>query len=386
MSFVKTLALGFAAAVAVGFPARGAALTNGTWRWTTWSPASGVVLNSAQLAPSAPISTVSSLIPTVVTPYIAQPTTVPAAAAVATSSSAPDWQNMGRWATTPGLGTTPAATSGAAAVISTPAAAPAVALPMSIPASSASSSSVPDGFINFTSGPFAQPGSSTNYAAQPWYQSGLVKSIYGGNTPNAAQQAAFSQEVLDRVSTAYQRSGVPASFTLDPNAGAPHTLSVVSTPDSATLGTPVLDKLGETQIGGNGMTFIDQFHGATSPKQLADAVGENVAHEMMHAFGIAEHHDATGTFIDSGSADPTLLNAADPVFSAAAVQDLLSRNFKNVASGFTMNVAPSITSAQLYASSSAAPVPEPTTILCWTVACLALGLRGRRRLSLRRDA
>jgi hypothetical protein len=377
MSVVKTLALSFAAAVAVGSPVQGAALTNGTWRWTTWSPANGVVLNSAQGAPASPISAVSSLIPTAVAPYIAQPTS----AIPFSSAPDPDWQNMGRWATMPVPSSSPAATPGAAAATnSAPASAPVVARAMAASASQSSGAPGPDGFINFTTGPFAQPGSSTNYATQPWFQSDVVKSVYGGTTPDAAQQAAFSHEVLDRVSTAYQHSGVPASFTLDPNAGAPHSISVVSTPDGSTAGTPLLDKLGETQIGGNGMTFIDQYHGSTTPDQLAKAVGENVAHEMMHAFGIAEHHDETGQFIDSGKANPSLLNAADPVFSPAAVQNLLSQNFKNVASGLTMNMTSAGNSNQLLATPSVTPVPEPATILAWTAACLALGLRGRRRL------
>jgi hypothetical protein len=43
------------------------------------------------------------------------------------------------------------------------------------------------------------------------------------------------------------------------------------------------------RVGGNGFSFIDKLSYATTPDQLAWAVAHNVAHELMHSFGVAIH-------------------------------------------------------------------------------------------------
>ena len=81
---------------------------------------------------------------------------------------------------------------------------------------------------------------------------------------------------------------------------------------------------GPSLIGNSGFGFIDNLNYAQSTDQLAWAVAHNISHELMHAFGVAVHHDQTGTYLDSATATWSLLIDPNTTFSPAAVQDILS--------------------------------------------------------------
>jgi hypothetical protein len=230
-----------------------------------------------------------------------------------------------------------------------------------------------DAFINFTDGPFAQSASLTTGGARAWYESPVVRELYGG-TPNAQQQADFTSTVLQRVDQTFRDSGVAVSLTTDPGASAAHTLSVVSNTSYAQ--NP--DAIGITDMGNDGFSFIDKLSYARNVDQLQWAVAHNVAHELMHAFNV-EHHDKTGQFLDAAVASwDTLIDPAT-VFGPEAVQDLLSQNFRSrftPAGVFGAQGLEHATGTLLIAPS---PVPEPTTWLAWGLAVApAIVYRSRR--------
>jgi len=221
-----------------------------------------------------------------------------------------------------------------------------------------------DAFINFGNGPFASADKLTSGNAQPWYLSPAVTQLLGG-VPNAQQRADFTNTVLQRVEQTYQLSGVPVQLTTDPNTPAAHSVSVVSG-----TGSP-LNSLyaGVTQEGGNGFSFIDKFAGAQSLDQLEWVVAHNIAHELMHAFG-GEHHDTTGTYLDSATTPWSVMADPNARFSPAEVQDLLSHDF-------TQTTDSSGADGQLVSGLPMA-APEPASIAAWTL--LGAGLALVRRL------
>jgi hypothetical protein len=243
---------------------------------------------------------------------------------------------------------------------------------LAVPAARLSTSSTPppsapqtsrppayDAFINLGSGPFPDAGSLTTGDAQPWYDSPKILGLFGGH-PSAQQIGAFDSMVLQRVQQTFQLSGVPVSLTDDPTAPAAHTLSVVSNAVNPTLGGAI----GMSYIGGNGFHFVDNSAAsATSVDQLGWIVAHNVAHELMLAFGVPEVHDQTGQYIDSAVGQLSMFLNQHATFSPGAVQDLLSRDFKQV------NGSPTSPGAQLV---EGAPVPEPATIASWGLGAIAL--------------
>ena len=92
----------------------------------------------------------------------------------------------------------------------------------------------------------------------------------------------------------------------------------------------------------------------------------------MHAFGIAEHHDQSGNYIDSGTASASLLTDPNATFSPSAAADLLSRNFSS--SDIALGSLGGQTATHLSNCDcpmcrgrvlGAQTVPEPTTIILW---------------------
>jgi hypothetical protein len=229
-----------------------------------------------------------------------------------------------------------------------------------------------DAFINFGSGPYAGASALTTGGAQPWYTSPVVQEFYGG-TPDDHQQAEFTSSVLQRVEKTFQDSGVAVSVTTNPADSAAHSLSVVS--GTAYAQSP--DAIGIADMGNDGFSFIDKLSYADSVDQLQWAVAHNVAHEMMHTFGV-EHHDTTGAFLDGAVASWDMLIDPQAVFSTEAVADLLKQDFKTRFSmGSSGAQGLDVHPTGLVAPS---PVPEPTTWAIWGVAC-AVGVIVRRRLT-----
>ena len=181
-----------------------------------------------------------------------------------------------------------------------------------------SSGSTADAFINFGSSNFLEASSLTRGTPQSWSLSPAVEKVFGGVAPNAQQQAAFTSEVLQDVHKTFQLSGLNPSITSDPSVHASHTLSVVSGASYAQN----TNAIGITDVGANGFGFIDKLGYTTDPHQLALAVAHNVSHELMHAFGVAAHHDQTGQYLDSATASWSQLSDPNTTFSPAAAQDI----------------------------------------------------------------
>lgn len=248
-----------------------------------------------------------------------------------------------------------------------------------------------DAFLNFGNGTYAEANPLTTGTIRPWYESPAVSKVFGG-TPTPGQRSAFANEVLDGVKRTYQLSGIPISLTLDPKADANHTISVVS--GASFPGNP--NAVGVAYVGGSGFSFIDKLNQTQSVDQLAWAVAHNVAHELMHSFGVAAHHDQTGEYLDAAKADWSMLTDPDTTFSPAATQDIRSslsqaRTYAALQSrtellgpthkaqcmcplcrrGYELNLAPS-------------PVPEPATWAFWCLGAAAVlarrkATRGRVR-------
>jgi hypothetical protein len=239
-----------------------------------------------------------------------------------------------------------------------PAASPSTSTPLPSP-SQTSQPPTYDALINFGTGPFPDAPSLTTGNAQAWYDSPNILGLFGGH-PSAQQIGAFDSMVLQRVQQTFQLSGVPVALTDDPTASAAHSLSVVSNTVNPTIGGAI----GMTYIGGNGFHFIDNSASyATSIDQLGWIVAHNVAHELMLAFGVTEVYDQTGKYIDSTAGQTSMFLNPNATFSPGAVQDLLSRDFKQA------NGSPTSPGAQLV---EGAPVPEPATLASWGLGAIAL--------------
>jgi hypothetical protein len=274
-----------------------------------------------------------------------------------------------------GLG---AADAPAAPASPAPASPPAVMSSMAAPVSQAAPAAVVvpteapvaaptvyDAKLNFGSGPYPNDSLITTGGAQPWYQSQAIQGLFGG-TPTSAQQASFDSTVLQRVEQTFQLSGVPIRLTDDPNASAPHTLSLVSNTSSST----VSNAIGMTMLGGSGFSFIDKIApSASTVDQLEWIVAHNISHELMLAFNVGENYDQTGNYIDARNANWAMMTDPNATFSSAAAQALKSADFQN-------SFDQSQQGAQVV---GAEPVPEPETILIWGLAALALVLHFRFR-------
>lgn len=181
----------------------------------------------------------------------------------------------------------------------------------------------------------------------------------------------MSQVVAD-VRQTFALSGLSPSVTADPTLAANHTLSVVS----GTGYGPNPSAIGVSQVGGNGFSFVDRLAPAQSVGDLEWALAHNIAHELMHAFGVPGHHDTSGAYLDAASASWSVLTDPTTVFSPGAVQDILAHDYGR-------GGATDTSGAELINDSTgvdARAVPEPAALVLWT----ALGLGAwvlRRRVS-----
>jgi len=308
------------------------------------------------------------------------------------------------------LGTTPSATLGTTGPAAAKSSAPAPAASGPAPAGpslgglqlgQASAGHSVDAYLNFGNGPYSEAQSLTSGAPQAWYQSQAVQNVYHG-TPTADQQAGFIADVVRTVQHAYAASGLNVSLTTDPTRNFAHTMSVVS---GASYGANP-NAIGITDVGNDGFSFIDKFGQASSPNELATAIGNNLAHELMHAFGIANHPDQTGNYLDAASVNWSLLANPDGTLSPQAAQLLASQNFLNgPGKEFTQGslgltglevltqhhpvtchcpycgALRALRSPAAEALGAASPVPEPTTFALWALAGGLALLHRRRKLA-----
>jgi hypothetical protein len=217
-------------------------------------------------------------------------------------------------------------------------------------------------FINLGTGPYPLASTISTGNAQPWYNSQQISSFFGGQ-PTSQQQQSFDNAVIQRVQQTFSQSGVPIMVTSNPSVPAPHTISLVSNAASAS----VPNAIGMTQLGSSGFSFIDQSaKSAQTLDQLQSIVAHNVAHELMLAFGVPEHYDQSGNFVDSRSANWAMMVDPNATFSRdasqAIAQALQSQN--GLAAGTQQG-------AQLVDPLPAA-VPEASTWAMWAVATAAV--------------
>jgi hypothetical protein len=227
-----------------------------------------------------------------------------------------------------------------------------------------------DALINF--GAIAPPDTSLlDSSPRPWYNSPSVEKFFGGSLPNAQQQADFENTVLQDIQQTFNLGGLHPKLTIDPSFTADHVLSIVS--GSQYTSNP--DAIGITVVGGSGFGFIDKLKYADSLQDLEWAVAHNVSHELMHAFGVAVHHDQTGQFLDAATASWDLLKNPAATFSPDAINDILAHRYApNGASG-TAGEQSLDGDQELLAPR---PVPEPATLAFWGLVGMAVVTHGQR--------
>jgi hypothetical protein len=244
-----------------------------------------------------------------------------------------------------------------------------------ITSSPTATAAAPDAYLNFGTSSYPEQSALTVGTAQPWYDSAAVEKAFG-HVPNAQEQQSFINGVVSDVQHTFTASGLTGqntvALTTDPNAGALHTLSVVSGLSYA----PNPNAVGITDVGASGFSFIDKFAYATTPDQLEWAVAHNVTHELMHAFGVAVHHDQTGNYLDAATAQWSLLTDPNATLSSAAVQDIIAHNIGRNGSNSLATGAELIDGDE----EILATVPEPATIAFWGLATAGLLIARRRQM------
>ncbi len=251
-----------------------------------------------------------------------------------------------------------------------------------------------DAFLNFGGSPYVESASLATGSPAAWYLSPTVKALFGG-TPNAQQQQQFVDAVVADVTKTYQLSGLDIKLTTNPAATAAHSLSAVSGASYAANDQAI----GITDVGNSGFSFIDKFGVPTSVDQLEWAVAHNISHELMHAFGVATHHDESGKFLDAAITPWSLLVDKNARLSSDAVADLKTHRWNvntNGSSSYSAEMAslghPTHThgcscqrcrhgamAGPVISAEMASPIPEPTTVALWGLATVALIVQARRR-------
>jgi len=231
------------------------------------------------------------------------------------------------------------------------------------------SAAVPvDAYINVGAGPYPALASIASGNAQPWYDSPQLTSLFGGHQPTAQQQQSFDNTVLQRVQQSFSQSGVAVTLTENPNVAALHTISLVSNATSTSLPSAI----GMTQVGGNGLSFIDvSAPSAQTLDQLEWIVAHNISHELMLAFGVPEKFDTTGNYLDAKLASFLMMVSPSATFSPAAAQAIIQAlASQNVAGSFSQLGAQGL---------DGSPAPEPTTLAIWALAATAFFVVQRTR-------
>ncbi|MFO0910748.1 MAG: PEP-CTERM sorting domain-containing protein [Isosphaeraceae bacterium] len=348
MSAVKTVAWGVVVWGVIASPLRADSISSGGGSWVYFFGSSGTTAYRAS-GSSGFFSTRPTTSVPVLKPFVApSPSAEPVAPVVSTPTTVSQ-------APVPASFASRAASSAAATVTNAPA---------------PTSGSTPDAFINLGSGPYAEASSLTVGNPQPWYTSPSVTKFFNGAIPDSQQQSDFSTKVLNTVQQTFAQANLYPKLTLDPNAGAFHTMSVVS---GANYG-PNPNAIGITDVGHSGFGFIDKLSYADSIDELATAVGKNVSHELMHAFGVGNHPDSTGAFVDAGTASWEMLTDPNSTFSPDAVQAINATQFSRY-------YGDPATRGQMLEGEQeiAAPVPEPTTWLMWGLGLTGLAVVRRSR-------
>jgi hypothetical protein len=243
-----------------------------------------------------------------------------------------------------------------------------VSMPTAAPAAVTTNPSAPvDAFVNLGTGPYPLASAITTGNALPWYDSTKIASLFGGQ-PTAQQIQSFDNAVLQQVQQTFSASGISVSLTTNPNVAALHTLSLVSNTAAASLPSAI----GMTQLGANGFSFIDQIApSAQNLGQLESIVAHNISHELMLAFGVGEHYDTTGNYIDARMANWSMMVSPTATFSPAAAQAITQ--------ALAEQDGASNGSLGAQVLGTVAPVPEPATIALWTVAGGLIVYQRRRR-------
>lgn len=243
-------------------------------------------------------------------------------------------------------------------------------------ASSGGSNSTPvvsqaDAYLNFSTSSLPEASQLTVGTAQPWYTSPAVIKAFGGSTPTSDQQNQFLQEVKSGVEKTFAGIGLSPKITLDPSVPANHTMSIAS---GLSYG-PNPNAIGITDIGHNGFGFIDKLNYASDSASLALAVAHNISHELMHAFGVANHPDTTGDYVDAATATWGLLTDPNATFSDAAKQALATTDigvYSAISQGTQYELLNPDGAQEVLAT------PEPTTVAGWALVLVG-GFCYRRR-------
>lgn len=240
----------------------------------------------------------------------------------------------------------------------------------------AAPTAVADAYVNFANGPYPDAANLLTGDPKSWTTSPVVTRLFGGSAPTIQDQAAFAAKVASTVSDTYKQAGVPIRVTTDPGVPAAHTLSVVS----GATATASPSALGIASVGYNGFTLIDQFTPAQNVSDLATAVGHNVAHELMHTFGVADHPEASGDAVDAATTTWSSLTDPNASFSQPAANLLSTLDLDATGSLIASNAAPGthVDGAQQI---DPVPVPEPGAVVVWLVAGAVGVVVARRRLA-----
>ena len=166
--------------------------------------------------------------------------------------------------------------------------------------------------------PLRRRGVLTQGGAQPWYPSPVVEERLRG--PAHRRSAGRILAAGARASRAYVQ--VERAVTgIDPRplgtvlAHAQRRLEYLLRRESRAIGI--------SDVGGNGFSFIDKLDGVKTVDELSWAVAHNVAHELLHAWGVGDHPDTSGAYLDSATASWSLLTDPNATFSPAAIQTFL---------------------------------------------------------------